>query len=53
MATDKHYNEEGILPEALEDQRGTDMPATRKMFLVIGIVLVLAMAVLATMALLD
>jgi hypothetical protein len=46
MATDKHYNEPGVMPEPLEDKRGTDMPATRLMFIVIAALAVLAAVVL-------
>jgi hypothetical protein len=35
MATDEHYNEPGVMPEPLKDRKGTDMPATRNMFIVI------------------
>ncbi len=46
MATDKHYNEPGAMPKPLEDHRGTDMPATRNMYIVIASVAVLAIVVL-------
>lgn len=47
MATDKHYNEEGKLPEPLEDHEPTDMPATLGMFVMIAIVAAIALAALA------
>ncbi len=47
MATDKHYNEEGKLPEPLEDHEPTDMPATLGIFVMIAIVAAIAVAALA------
>ncbi len=49
MATDKHYNEPGLVPEALEDMEPTDMPATVSMFVVIALVALLSLGVLITM----
>jgi len=43
MATDKHFNESGVMPEILHDRKGTDMPATRTMFVVIVAVAVIAL----------
>jgi uncharacterized membrane protein len=43
MATDKHYNEPGVMPEVLRDRKGTDMPATRTMFFVILAVAIIAL----------
>lgn len=43
MATDKHYNEPGAVPEALEDHKGTDKQATRGIFVAILIVAVIAL----------
>lgn len=37
MSTDKHFNEPGVMPDALRDRKGTDLPATRMMFVVIAI----------------
>jgi hypothetical protein len=35
MPEDKHFNEPGAMPEALEDHRPTDLPATRVMFILL------------------
>lgn len=51
MATDKHYNEPGVMPELLEDAKGTDMTATRFMFVVIAAVAIIAAVVLVTLQL--
>lgn len=37
MATDKHYNEKGMLPDQMEDDKPNDLPATRNMFVVIAL----------------
>jgi len=50
MATDKHYNIPGGMPEPLEDPKPTDMPATRNMFIVIVVLAIIALVVLATLA---
>lgn len=47
MATDKHYNEPGQLPEQLEDHKPNDMPATRKMFIVIALLAAVGFATVA------
>jgi hypothetical protein len=49
MATDKHYNEPGVMPEPLEDPKGTDMPATRNMFLIIAALAIFAVAVVVVL----
>lgn len=49
MATDEHYNEPGIVPEPLEDEQPTDMPATRSMFVVIALLAVLSLVILVTL----
>ncbi len=46
MAKDKHYNEPGVMPEALEDTKGTDMPATRVMYIAIVVVAIISAIVL-------
>jgi hypothetical protein len=43
MATDKHYNEPGALPEPLQDHKGTDMPATRGIVIAVVAVAVIAL----------
>jgi len=53
MATDKHYNEPGAMPEPLQDHKGTDMPATRNMFKVIVILAVVSVVALLVIYLLD
>ncbi len=49
MSTDKHFNEQGGLPEPLEDHESTDLPATKTMFVVLGVVAFLSLAVLVTL----
>lgn len=45
--TDEHYNEQGELPEPLEDEQPTDMPATRWIFVMVVVVAVVGMVVMA------
>lgn len=46
MATDKHYNEPGVMPEPLQDKKGTDMPATRGiMIAIVGVAVIGLLAV--------
>lgn len=47
MATDKHYNEPGVMPEPLDDKKGTDMPATRGIVIAIIALAVVGLLVLA------
>ncbi len=47
MATDKHYNEQGGMPEGLEDHKPNDLPATRKMFIVIALLAAVGFATVA------
>lgn len=47
MATDKHFNEPGGLPEPLEDHQPNDKPATISMFVVMAIVAAIAIGALA------
>ncbi len=50
MATDKHYGLKHDGPLApLEDKQPTDMPAARTIFVMIGIVAGIALAVLAAL----
>ncbi|MBK9176910.1 MAG: hypothetical protein IPM46_11365 [Flavobacteriales bacterium] len=49
MATDKHYNEPGVVDEALEDHEPTDMPATRSIFIVVAILAALSIAILVVL----
>ena len=45
--TDEHYNEHGELPEPLEDEQPTDMPATKWLFVILVVVAMIAMAGMA------
>jgi len=47
MATDKHYNEPGVMPEPLQDKRGTDMPATRGIMITIVALAAIGLLVIA------
>lgn len=47
MPLDKHYNEQGDLPEFLKDETPSDMPAALGIFAVIALVAGLSMVVLA------
>jgi hypothetical protein len=47
MATDKHYNEPGVMPEPLQDKRGTDMPATRGIIITIVALAAIGLLVIA------
>lgn len=47
MATDKHYNEPGMMPEPLRDRKGTDMPATRGIMIAVVAVAVVGLLVIA------
>ncbi len=49
MSTDEHYNEQGGMPEPLEDHKPTDMPATRGIFVAVLVVAAIAMVVLAVL----
>lgn len=53
MATDKHYNVPGGMPEPLDDPKPTDMPATRNMFIVITVLAIIALAILATLQMVE
>lgn len=43
MTTDKHFTEKGELPEAIEDNKPTDLPATKNMFKVIAVLAALGL----------
>lgn len=45
--TDEHYNQPGKLPEPLEDEEPTDLPATKWIFISVLVVSVIAMVWLA------
>lgn len=45
MATDEHYNEEGKVPEPLDDHQPTDMPATVGIILMIAFVAVISVMI--------
>jgi hypothetical protein len=45
--TDEHYNEQGELPEPLEDKQPTDMPATKWIFITLVVLGAVGMVVMA------
>ena len=45
--TDEHYNKQGELPQPLEDEQPTDLPATKWTSTTLVVVAVVGMAVMA------
>lgn len=45
--SDAHYNDHGELPEPLEDDEPTDLPATKWLFVALVVVACIALAVMA------
>lgn len=49
MAADKHFDQTGVVPEALEDHQPDDMPAARAIGVVVIVLLVVCTIITAIM----